>query len=285
MLIATPDIVTVKLGEEIDFIVLGCDGIFDQMTNQEVVDCIWMTTRDAKMKNVHQQCGVAVDMVMKTSLVRRSLDNVTVLLIAFSNFERGFISKENSLARKTRDNNISNDFTIMNTNSTQDEVTSKKLVNSIKPSNELNSKALIHKKLSDDLKGTFDEKKKIFEESRNNDEKIENDVPFHKNVSHDHVHPLRFPSSSKFKESKAKTLNNLNNKKFHFLDNRKVVLKGHHLRTDGPDEAIYLSTKKANLHSSEMIIEKLNALPDSTRNLKTNTDFFKLKSKLQLSKK
>ena len=101
VLISTPDIVTVKYNEDIDFIVLGCDGIFDQMTNKEVIDSIWMTTKEAKTKNIHQQCGIAVDMVMKTSLVRRSLDNVTVVVIAFSNFENILLSKENSIIIKS----------------------------------------------------------------------------------------------------------------------------------------------------------------------------------------
>jgi len=38
-------------------------------------------------KSLHLQCGKAVDMVIKSSLVRKSLDNVTCLMVAFKNFE------------------------------------------------------------------------------------------------------------------------------------------------------------------------------------------------------
>jgi hypothetical protein len=74
-----------------DFIIMGCDGIFDQLSNSDVINSVWMTTKDGtKTKNVHMQSGVAVDMIIKTSLVRRTLDNVTCVMIAFSNFEKIF---------------------------------------------------------------------------------------------------------------------------------------------------------------------------------------------------
>ncbi len=41
-------------------------------------------------KSLHSQCGKCVDMVMKSSLIRKSLDNVTCLIVAFKNFENCF---------------------------------------------------------------------------------------------------------------------------------------------------------------------------------------------------
>lgn len=50
-----------------------------------------MTAKEGtKCKNIHLQSGTAVDMVIKSSLVRRTLDNVTCVMIAFSNFEKIF---------------------------------------------------------------------------------------------------------------------------------------------------------------------------------------------------
>ena len=87
VVIAVPDIISFKIEENMDFIVLGCDGVFDQLNNEEVTKCVWITEGN-KLKNVHEQCGMAVDMIIKTSLMRKSLDNVTSLVIAFPNFER-----------------------------------------------------------------------------------------------------------------------------------------------------------------------------------------------------
>jgi len=91
VIIAVPDITQFKINSEMDFIVLGCDGIYDQLNNKEVVDCVWMTMKESpRAKNLHIQCGMAVDMVLKTSLVRRTLDNVTAVMIAFPNMETYF---------------------------------------------------------------------------------------------------------------------------------------------------------------------------------------------------
>lgn len=46
-----------------------------------------MASKELKCKNIHLQCGIGVDMIIKSSLVRRTLDNVTCVMIAFNNFE------------------------------------------------------------------------------------------------------------------------------------------------------------------------------------------------------
>lgn len=55
--------------------------------------------KESKSKNLHIQCGVAVDLIIKTSLVRRTLDNVTAVLIAFQNFENYFNGQSTSSQR------------------------------------------------------------------------------------------------------------------------------------------------------------------------------------------
>ena len=43
VIIAEPDIYCYDLNKiNIDFFIMGCDGIFDQMSNEEVMDCAWM---------------------------------------------------------------------------------------------------------------------------------------------------------------------------------------------------------------------------------------------------
>ena len=38
--------------------------------------------------SVHQFCGLGVEGILKNSLMRQSLDNVTVVMVAFQNFKR-----------------------------------------------------------------------------------------------------------------------------------------------------------------------------------------------------
>lgn len=92
VVIAEPEIKSFKITKEHDFIVLGCDGIFDKLNNPDTIACAWNSVRDNKhlghASNVHKQSGMAVEYILKNSLLRRTLDNVTVVLIAFSSFKR-----------------------------------------------------------------------------------------------------------------------------------------------------------------------------------------------------
>lgn len=40
---ATPDILNFKITDEHDFIVVGCDGVFDKMSNEDVCKAVWLT--------------------------------------------------------------------------------------------------------------------------------------------------------------------------------------------------------------------------------------------------
>ena len=91
VVIATPEIKQFKISSDHDFIILGCDGIFDKLSNEDTVKCVWNSVTDNKTlnlaSNVHKQSGMAVEYILKNSLLRRTLDNVTVVMISFSNFK------------------------------------------------------------------------------------------------------------------------------------------------------------------------------------------------------
>ena len=70
-----------------------------------------MTTAEGvKAKNIHLQCGLAVDMIIKSSLVRRTFDNVTVVLVAFKNFETIFEEEKGEKLDKKHDLTNHNQF-------------------------------------------------------------------------------------------------------------------------------------------------------------------------------
>lgn len=98
VVIAEPDIKAFRVTEAHDFIVMGSDGIFDKISNRETAQCMWNSLRDEKMTDVHQQTGKGVECIIKNSLFRKSLDNVTVVIISFENFERIFQGKEARLS-------------------------------------------------------------------------------------------------------------------------------------------------------------------------------------------
>lgn len=61
--------------------------------------------------NVHTQSGMGVDMIMKTALARRALDNITTVFIGLENWEQSInklAEKLNSRAKEKQSNAHSN---------------------------------------------------------------------------------------------------------------------------------------------------------------------------------
>lgn len=44
VVIPTPDIKCFKIRNNYDFIILACDGVFEKLSNQEVVKCVWQAS-------------------------------------------------------------------------------------------------------------------------------------------------------------------------------------------------------------------------------------------------
>lgn len=96
LLIAEPEIREIAISNDADFILMGCDGIFDHMTNEEAVNSVWMNIKNDKdssnqtSQNIHKVAGLCIDMILKSSMCKKSFDNVTAVIIAFKGFESQF---------------------------------------------------------------------------------------------------------------------------------------------------------------------------------------------------
>lgn len=58
VIISDPEIRCFKIEPNFDFIVIGCDGIFDRLNNRDVVNTVWDSTLDlikpsTSRKNIH----------------------------------------------------------------------------------------------------------------------------------------------------------------------------------------------------------------------------------------
>lgn len=67
---------------------MGCDGIFDRLSNKECIQAVWNSAKDLPKyypttNTIHSFAGIAVDYIIKNSMLRRTLDNITVLFVAF----------------------------------------------------------------------------------------------------------------------------------------------------------------------------------------------------------
>ena len=113
VIIAEPDIFMYDLNkDDIDFFILGCDGIYDQTTSNEVLDLAWMVIKEKEkdnllvrqIKDIHNQSGLIVDLIIKSALARKSFDNVTCLFIAFKELGE-FDNNDNSKVNNNNNNN------------------------------------------------------------------------------------------------------------------------------------------------------------------------------------
>mgnify|MGYP002622141272 CR=1 FL=1 len=84
VIIPLPDVFIFDLQKDnIDFIILGCDGIYDQLSNEEILDSGWTIFPNDEIGNdINEKCGILVDFILKASMARKSFDNVTCVVIA-----------------------------------------------------------------------------------------------------------------------------------------------------------------------------------------------------------
>ena len=75
MINAEPDVYTVDLCGDDNFILLGCDGLFDELSNEEVCNMA------VAHMNEHHDPQSACDFLAQEAVRRGSMDNVSVMLI------------------------------------------------------------------------------------------------------------------------------------------------------------------------------------------------------------
>ena len=81
---ALPDVVEFELNEEHNFMVIGCDGIFDVLSNNEILECIQIVLKINKNKKINELCGDFASMIIKSALAKESFDNVSCIVVIFN---------------------------------------------------------------------------------------------------------------------------------------------------------------------------------------------------------
>ena len=93
ILISKPEVCKVNLkGNKIDFLIMGCDGIFECLSSEDCVNLAWKIMKEDKKNynTLHEMNGAIVDLIIKSALKRNTSDNVTALFVSFRNFEKKF---------------------------------------------------------------------------------------------------------------------------------------------------------------------------------------------------
>ena len=89
VVVALPDITEIELDEDFNFMVLGCDGIFDVLSNEEILECAKIVLKEKEINdlnnvNISELCGYIADMIIKSSLAKDSYDNVSCIVVAIN---------------------------------------------------------------------------------------------------------------------------------------------------------------------------------------------------------
>ena len=81
-----PDIVEFELCDDHNFLIMGCDGIFDVLSNIEIMECIIIVLRihKNKKKKINELCGDFAAMIIKSALAKESFDNVSCIVVVFN---------------------------------------------------------------------------------------------------------------------------------------------------------------------------------------------------------
>ena len=92
-IINIPEIFIYDINGNDEFIVLGCDGIFDDLSNEEVINAAWMAYKHrAKEKNydMHESTKEACDLVIRVALEKQTTDNLSCIIIGLEGLEKYF---------------------------------------------------------------------------------------------------------------------------------------------------------------------------------------------------
>ncbi len=99
VVVPEPEITKFRIEEgKFDFLLMGCDGIFDKLDNNEIINDIWRSLDDKGNigETIHEQMGKAADSTIRLAMNHKSTDNLSTILICFSAFEKAFDNRKNN---------------------------------------------------------------------------------------------------------------------------------------------------------------------------------------------
>ena len=279
VIISTPDIFYYNLKKEnLDFFILGCDGIYDQMTNKEILDLAWMILKTNKnseykenglnsynnsnnnninndLNDIHYKSGLIVDLIIKSSLARKSFDNVTCLFIGLKDF---FQEKPNGIDINKNNNELNNNTNDKNKiNPAFSGIATQKIIDNINSNGGIVNN-IEEKNKKDSIDRIYTTKKKS------------------------NILKKKFFSNFSWEENKSKTNRN---------DNRKDLLNNINSNTNNKMNRMFNTNSKINSINLFPYSDKITSEEKNNTEIKANLDngseknnFRKIHKKPQLTK-
>ena len=107
IVIAEPEIKTIPINSDLDWILLGSDGIFDKMSNEKIFQVVWNTAQQESLlreRPIGEIVSLCVDAVLQEAMKSLSLDNITAVLIAFQGFQNAIFKEMRTTQTQSRIN-------------------------------------------------------------------------------------------------------------------------------------------------------------------------------------
>jgi hypothetical protein len=83
---ADPDLYEYEIDAELDFVILACDGVFDRLENEDIINDVWKLLRARSFYSVHEAAEIIINSVFENSIRKMSYDNISIIFLGFENF-------------------------------------------------------------------------------------------------------------------------------------------------------------------------------------------------------
>ncbi len=90
-IISIPDIYTYEINSNKDFIIIGCDGIFDNLSNEDIIDTALFAIDNCSHErkyDIHLFSLDVYNMIIKNAMDKLNSDNLSVIVIGLDVLEK-----------------------------------------------------------------------------------------------------------------------------------------------------------------------------------------------------
>ena len=88
VIISIPEIKYFDNTDKNDFILIFCDGVYEKLKNQDIIDCIWKEIKAKKFADIHNMAGYTIEKLVNKCMIQDSRDNLTVIMICLKTYEK-----------------------------------------------------------------------------------------------------------------------------------------------------------------------------------------------------
>lgn len=86
VIIAEPDIFEYQITPDLDFLILACDGVFDRLENDDIINNIWNLVNTTTFYSIHEATEIMVNIIFEDAIRKMSYDNISIIFLAFEGF-------------------------------------------------------------------------------------------------------------------------------------------------------------------------------------------------------